>query len=300
MPGPAARPPSATGIAASGRSWANARGSCTLDVPRIMGIVNLSPDSFWDGGRFCAVDNALPRIDQIIAEGADIIDLGGESTRPGAAPVAAEEEIRRVLPVLHAAVRNWPEAIFSVDTVKAAVARAAIEEGAAIINDVSGLRLDPDLANVVAAAGAGLVLMHSRGGIADMARYELAEYGADPVGDIIAELSDALQRARRAGVPDAAVVLDPGLGFAKRAEHNLGLLRQLDRVAALGRPVLIGPSRKRFLGEALGGAPPEARLEAGITACILALQNGATIFRMHDVGAARRALDFAHATLAPM
>jgi dihydropteroate synthase len=181
--------------------------------------------------------------------------------------------------------------------VKSATARAAAAAGAAIINDVSGLRLDPAIAEVVAEAELGLVVMHSRGSVAEMAQYRMSDYGDDVVGEIVAELENSVNTALAAGVPRAAIVVDPGLGFSKRTEHSLDVLRQLGRLVALGFPVLIGASRKRFVGELAGGLPPEERLEATIGACVAAMAKGAHIFRVHDVAAARRALDVAHAIL---
>ncbi|MGH7447384.1 MAG: dihydropteroate synthase, partial [Longimicrobiales bacterium] len=224
------------------------------------------------------------------------LDIGGESTRPGAARVSVDEEIARVIPVVRAVHRHWPQLPLSVDTVKAAVARPAFDEGAAAINDVSGLRLDDGLAGAVARAGGGIILMHSRGDVDTMARYELAEYGPDPVADVCAELTAAIGRAHAGGIRDDAIVIDPGLGFAKRTQHSLTLLAELDRLAALGYPVLVGPSRKRFVGDAAGGSlPPDARLEGTIAACVIALLHGAMLFRVHDVAPVRRALDLAHA-----
>ena len=277
-------------------AWRTARRAVRLDRPVIAGILNVTPDSFWDGGRHVGVAAAVRHAADMVAAGADMLDIGGESTRPGAATVAADEEIARVIPVVRAVQREWPQLPLSVDTVKAAVARAALDAGADIINDVSGLRLDPSLAGEIARTGAGVILMHSRGGVDQMASYDLAEYSADPVADVLRELGGAVERARAAGIPGHAIVIDPGLGFAKRTEHSLALLAQLERLAALGHPVLVGPSRKRFIGAAAGdGLPVEARLEGTIAACVLALVRGAAIFRVHDVGPVRRALDFAHA-----
>jgi dihydropteroate synthase len=279
----------------SGGEWRTARGTLSLDRPRILGILNVTPDSFWDRGRHAALDVAVARAEAILEEGGDVIDIGGESTRPGAVPVDAGQELERVIPVVREIVRRWPDALVSVDTVKASVARVAIDEGAAIVNDVSGLRLDPDMAGTVADTGAGVVLMHSRGDVGNMASYAMAEYGPDPVGDMVDELTAALGRAREAGIPDDAIVLDPGLGFSKRTEHSVAALAHLDRFLALGRPLMVGPSRKRFVGELSGGLPAEERLEGTLAACVVALVGGARIFRVHDVRAARRALDVAEA-----
>jgi dihydropteroate synthase len=277
--------------------WRTARGNVRLDRPVVVGILNVTPDSFWDGGRHAGVAAATRHAERLLDEGADIVDVGGESTRPGALPVDAETEIARIVPVVEAVLRARPDSLVSVDTVKASVARAAIDAGAAILNDVSGLRIDPGLAAEAAAAGAGLILMHSRGGVAEMAQYALAGYGDDCVGDVAAELTRALDAARAAGVTDAAIVLDPGLGFAKETRHSLALLGGLDRIAELGFPVMVGPSRKRFVGEAAGGLPPEDRLPGTIAACVVALLRGARLFRVHDVAPARRALDLAAAAM---
>jgi dihydropteroate synthase len=279
-------------------SWRTARGELALDRPRIMGILNVTPDSFWDGGRHQKETAALRHAERLVEEGADLLDIGGESTRPGAAGVTAEEEASRVLPVVRACVREWPNLPVSVDTVKAAVASAALDAGAAVVNDVSGLRLDPDMGSVCAARGAGVVLMHSRGGVESMARYETARYGDDPVGDVVAELATAADRARAAGVAPERVVVDPGLGFSKRTEESVAVLRGLHRILALGYPVLVGPSRKRFIGELAGGLDAQDRLPGTVAACVAAWIAGARLFRVHDVQAVRHALAVAHA-LAP-
>jgi len=275
--------------------WRTARGDVHLNRPLIMGILNTTPDSFWDGGRFAALDRAIERVEEMIGDGADIIDVGGESTRPGAEPVSIEEEHGRVVPVVHALAERWPELLVSVDTVKADIAQAAIDQGAAIINDVSAFRLDPRMAEVAAETGAGAVLMHSRGRVDEMARYAMADYSDDVVGDIVRELTERVAAAEAAGVQRDSIVLDPGLGFSKRTEHSVAALRELDRLVALGFPVLLGPSRKRFIGELSGGLPPEERLPGTIAACVVGWMKGARIFRVHDVRDVRRALDVAAA-----
>ncbi|HUF51201.1 MAG TPA: dihydropteroate synthase [Longimicrobiales bacterium] len=277
--------------------WRTARGPLHLDRPIVIGILNITPDSFWDGGRHAAVEAAVRHAAALLEAGADMIDIGGESTRPGAAPVAAGAELERVMPVLEALARAQPDALLSVDTVKGSVARAALDAGAAVLNDVSGLRLDSTVGAAAAAHGAGLILMHSRGGVDRMARYELADYGADVVADVMRELDEAVARAHAVGVHDDTIILDPGLGFSKRTEHSLALLAQLDRLTAAGYPLLVGPSRKRFIGEAAGALPAEQRLEGTIAACVIALLHGARLFRVHDVAPVRRALDFARAAL---
>lgn len=283
-------------VASAARSaWSTARGSLSVARPLVVGILNLTPDSFYDGGRYTAPAAALERAAQLIADGAAVIDIGAESTRPGATPLAAAEERARLVPVLDALVRRWPDVPFSVDTMKAEVARAALDSGAAIINDVTGLRHDPALAAVVAHSGAGLILMHSRGAPGHLADYALADYPDDVVGAVAGELATARARALSAGVAEDALVLDPGLGFAKRTDHSVALLRGLARITALGAPVLVGPSRKRFIGELSGGLPPQERLPGTLAACVCAFQHGAHLFRVHDVLEVRRALDVAAA-----
>ena len=272
--------------------------SLALDRPLVVGIVNVTPDSFSDGGRFATPDEAVAHGTRLLDEGADVLDVGGESTRPqGARPVDAAEERRRVLPVVRGLRARHGDAVISVDTVKADVAAAALDAGADIVNDVSAFRLDPRMGDVCAAACAGVVLMHSRGGVADMATYEHARYGPDVVGDVMAELRASRDDALRAGVEEEAIVLDPGLGFAKRSEHSLALLAGLPRLASLGRPLLVGASRKRFVGELTGVTEPAQRVEGTIGANIAALALGARLFRVHDVRANRRALDAAWAVL---
>lgn len=224
--------------------------------------------------------------------------MGAESTRPGARPISVDEERRRAIPVVRELARRWPSVPVSIDTVKAEVARAALDEGAAVVNDVSALRLDAAIARTAANAGAGLVLMHSRGPVSRMASYELAEYGREPADEVATELGAALARARQADIADEAIVLDPGLGFSKRTEHSVAVLAHLERILALGRPVLVGPSRKRFVGEVAGGLPPDQRLEGTIASCVVALLRGARLFRVHDVRPVRHALAVAEAVRA--
>jgi dihydropteroate synthase len=280
---------------ASSDRWLTALGLIALDRPVIAAVINLTRDSFWPPSRAKTPEAALALADRALRDGADILDVGGESTRPGARAVRESEEIARVAPVVRELRRRFGHVPICVDTVKAGVARAALDEGAAAVNDVSGLRIDPDIATACAAAGAGLVLMHSRGTVETMASYETAAYEADPVAQVVTELDGALQRARLFGVPDAALVVDPGLGFSKRTEHSTAVLGQLSRLAALGRPIMVGPSRKRFIGALLGGLPAEDRLEGTLAACVLAWSRGARLFRVHDVRASRRALDLAAA-----
>ena len=258
-----------------------------LSAPRIVAICNVTPDSFSDGGVHLSVDAALRFAEVALRDGASVLDIGGESTRPGATPVAIEVEIGRVVPVVEAIRDALPELILSVDTVKSAVARAALEAGAHAINDVSAGRLDPGIFEVAAAHEAGMILMHSRGGIGSMASYRLAEYGDDLVGDICRELTASVQLAHAAGVPSERIVLDPGLGFAKTSEQSVAVLRDLRRVVALGYPVLVGASRKRFVGALTGVSVPAYRVVGSVVAHAIAVTRGARLVRTHDVSATR-------------
>ena len=274
--------------------WETARGAVSFEHPQILGILNVTPDSFSDGGRYAGLDAALAHADALLEAGASLLDVGGESTRPGRAePVPEGVELERVVPVVRALVQRHPALLLTVDTVKSTVARAVLDAGAAAINDVSALRLDPELGRVVAEAKAGLILMHSRGPILEIASYTHATY-ADVVGEVIGELRAALAAAGAAGVAPDATVIDPGLGFSKTVEQNVQLFDQLEAFQALGRPVLVGPSRKRFLG-AVTGQPVEHRDRATATACALAWERGARLFRVHDVPSARDALTLAEA-----
>jgi dihydropteroate synthase len=246
----------------------------------VMGILNVTPDSFAEPSRLLDRGAALAAAEEMEASGADLIDVGGESTRPGARAVSADEELAHVLPVL-AALGGRIRVPLSIDTYKSDVARAALAEGVAIVNDISGLRFDPSLARVVADAGAALVLMHTRGRPETM--YEEAVY-EDLVGEVVAEMRESVRRATEAGVTIERIVVDPGIGFAKRPPHSYGVLARLPEfAAALDRPVLVGPSRKSFLREAVGGRPAVERdwgTAAAVTAAVLA---GAHIVRVHAV-----------------
>jgi dihydropteroate synthase len=275
--------------------WQTAGGDVSLERPVLIGILNVTPDSFSDGGRFAGVDAALEHGEVLLEEGAVILDVGGESTRPGRSEdVPLDEELRRVVPVIEALVRRHPTLLVSIDTVKAAVARAALEAGAAIVNDVTAMRLDPGMPAVVAAARAGVILMHSRGSILEIASYTHAEYAGDVVGAVLQELREGLARATVAGVAIDATVIDPGFGFSKTVEQNIDLLDQLAALQALGRPILVGPSRKRFLGS-VTGLPVEDRDRVTATACAMAYDRGARLFRVHAVAAARESLALAGA-----
>ncbi len=260
--------------------------------PRIVGIVNVTPDSFSDGGRFLDADLAVEQALLLLEQGADLVDLGAESTRPGggvygegAREVSVEEELARLLPVI-TRLRPLTGAPISVDTRKAAVARAALEAGADLINDVSALA-DPGMAGVVAEAGCPVVLMHSRGELATMQRQISF---VDVVSEVRAELAALRRRAVDAGVDEGRILLDPGLGFGKTAHQNLQLLHGLPEIAALGSPLLIGASRKSFVG-ALTGSPPSDRLAGSLAAAGWAARGGAALVRVHDVAATRQFLE---------
>jgi dihydropteroate synthase len=259
-----------------------------IRFPAIMGILNITPDSFFDGGNFLdpirAVDHAL----KMEAAGASIIDIGGESTRPGAATVAVEDELDRVLPVIEV-LRTKLKIPISIDTRKAVVASAALDEGAAIVNDVSGLKFDPVLAHAVARAGAALILMHMRGTPATMNR--LARYRS-VVADVVEFLERQAHAATAAGVRRSRIIVDPGLGFAKDARHNLELIGGLSKICALGYPVLVGASRKRFV-RTISGATEADQLFGTAAVNVLAVASGASIIRVHDPGPAVAAVKMA-------
>jgi dihydropteroate synthase len=243
-----------------------------------MGILNVTPDSFSDGGRFAACDAAVARGLALFEAGADVVDVGGESTRPGAAPVAADEERQRVVPVIEE-LRRRGAGLLSVDTSKAAVAQAALDAGADIVNDVSGLRFDRAMGPLLARSGAPAVLMHLRGDFAGM--HETPRYD-DVMGEIAAELRERVAAASAAGMREHQLLLDPGLGFSKGAGHSLEALRRLPELAALGRPLVVGPSRKSFIGKLLDAAPGE-RLLGTAAASAAAVLGGAHVLRVHDV-----------------
>jgi dihydropteroate synthase len=250
-------------------------------APAVMGIVNVTPDSFSDGGRFLAPDDAIAHGLRLVAEGADVLDVGGESTRPGSDPVPADVELARVLPVVEALAAGAGVPI-SIDTTKASVARAALAAGASMVNDVSAFRGDPDMAAVVAEAGVAVCLMHMLGRpktMQDDPRYD------DVVSEVAAFLAERARAAEAAGVDRACICVDPGFGFGKTADHNLALLRRLDAIAAVGYPVLVGVSRKRFVG-ALARSErfdDAARVAGTVAANVAAFARGGWMFRVHDV-----------------
>ncbi|MGH2762069.1 MAG: dihydropteroate synthase [Thermoleophilaceae bacterium] len=259
----------------------------------LMGVVNVTPDSFSDGGLFLEADAAIEQGLRLAGEGANVLDVGGESTRPGAEPVPELEELERVLPVVEALAGEGHRV--SIDTAKLGVARAALGAGATIVNDVSAFRFAPELAGLVAGAGAGCCLMHMLGEPRTMQqdpRYD------DVVSEVKAFLEERLAFAIDAGVPEERIWLDPGIGFGKTVAHNLELLRRLDEIVAIGRPVVVGTSRKSFLGKLTGDRPAEERLPGTIATNVLALERGASVFRVHDVAPVADALAVAAATVA--
>jgi len=262
----------------------------------VMGILNLTPDSFSGDGLLVpaaggtGVAAALAQARRFLAAGADLLDVGGESTRPGSAPVDAAEEARRVVPVIRALQAEFPDVPLSIDTCKAAVAEAALEAGACLVNDVWGLRADPELASVAGRRGAAVVLMHNRSKPASVevrerlgSAYVGAEY-TDLLADVRRELLESVARARTGGVPDGHILLDPGIGFGKTREQNLELIDRLGEIKSLGFPVLLGPSRKSFIGYTLD-LPPDQRVEGTAAAVAVGIARGADLVRVHDVEA---------------
>jgi dihydropteroate synthase len=260
---------------------------------KVMGVVNVTPDSFSDGGLYIDAGAAVAHALELQAEGASILDIGGESTRPGAEPVGASAELERVLPVIAGLHDRGVEARISIDTSKAAVAAAALDAGAMLVNDVTALRGDPEMAGLVAARGAQCCLMHMLGEPRTM--QDDPRYG-DVVSDVKAFLEERMAFAVAAGVAEEKILLDPGIGFGKTAAHNLELLARIDELVALGRPVVIGTSRKSFLGR-ITGRPVDDRLAATIATNVLAYERGARVFRVHDVAPVRDALVMAAATV---
>ncbi|ACH39646.1 dihydropteroate synthase [Citrifermentans bemidjiense Bem] len=261
-------------------TWQLSRRALSLERPLIMGILNVTPDSFSDGGRFFSLDAAIERAQEMEREGADIIDIGGESTRPNAPAVGAAQELDRVVPVIEA-LSHRIQLPISIDTYKAEVARAACAAGAEIVNDVTGLMFDPDMARVTAEADAGVVVMHTRG----MPDTMQAETGYD---DLMAEVKRYLEQsvalAREAGIADGRIVVDPGLGFGKSVQGNLELIKRLAEFRELGFPILVGPSRKSFVGAVTGRGGGE-RIFGTAVAVAMSVAHGASIIRVHDVAA---------------
>ncbi|MDP6380677.1 MAG: dihydropteroate synthase [Phycisphaerae bacterium] len=243
-----------------------------------MGILNVTPDSFSDGGRFFSPDRAVEQALKLVGDGADILDIGGESTRPGSDAVSAQDEIRRVVPVIEA-LSEKVDVPISIDTQKSVVAREALKAGASIVNDISGLNADEEMARVVASSGAALVVMHIRGTPQTMQKDPSYDH---LMSQVCRFLRSSIQRAVEAGVDEEKIIVDPGIGFGKRLEHNLELLRKVRQLRSLGRPVLVGTSRKSFIGQ-VTGAPVERRLFGTAASVACSLAQGALVFRMHEV-----------------
>lgn len=259
------------------------------EVPVVMGVLNVTPDSFSDGGEFNCVERAVTRAREMIAEGAQIIDVGPESTRPGAPPVPVEDQIARAVPVIEALRSSDAQIAISIDTRSARVAEAALTAGADIINDVSALRDDPGMAELAVRAGCSVILMHMRGTPADMQQGGGPAY-ADVVEEVCSFLAERVRFARAQGIDPTRIIVDPGLGFGKRLEHNLALVKHLARVVELGYPVLLGASRKTFIGKLLGIEAPKERKAGSLTCALLGALAGVTIIRVHDVRATVEAL----------
>lgn len=260
----------------------------TFQGPLVMGILNATPDSFSDGGEYNSVDNALKRIEEMGSQGASIVDVGGESTRPGADPVPEDEELRRVIPILERAVTQFPDLYFSIDTTKLKVAHEALDRGTHIVNDVSGLRVEPKLAGLCADYQAAYVLMHMQGMPRNMQKNPHYE---DVVEDIKHFFVKQLALAEESGLDRDSILLDPGIGFGKTVQHNLQLLRRLQEFNELERPMLVGASRKSMIGKILKGRPAEERLAGTIAVHYHALLEGANVLRVHDVQEACDSVD---------
>ena len=260
-----------------------------------MGVLNVTPDSFSDGGQFFSFEQAIAHAEQMIDEGADIIDIGGESTRPGSEFVSIEEELRRVIPIIERLAANASVPI-SIDTTKSVVAQASLEAGAEIVNDISALRFEPSLADEVAKANAGLVLMHSRGTPKTMQQLPPAE---DIMTEVIDGLRESIAVARQHGVTEESIAIDPGIGFGKNAEQNVELIASLGQFADafVDFPIMIGTSRKSFIGKLLDGAPADQRLYGTIASTVASVMKGAHIVRVHDVKAAVDAVKIADALM---
>jgi len=257
----------------------------------IMGILNVTPDSFFDGGKYIEIDKALKHIDQMINDGADIIDIGGESTRPGSYGVSEEEELRRVVPVIKETVKRYNVPV-SIDTTKSRVAKEALDEGASMVNDISGLKFDSGIANIVATYKAGLVIVHTSSHPIDM--QNMTNYDSI-VHDIIKSLRYSVELAERTGVSPDSIVVDPGIGFGKTTEQNLKLLKRLKEFLILRKPVLIGTSRKSFIGRVIGSDDLEDRLEGTAATVAVGIMNGASMIRVHDVQYMKRVAKVADA-----
>ncbi len=259
-------------------SWSN----FCLDFSRktyVMGILNVTPDSFSDGGLFFDKGRAIAHAERLVAEGADIVDVGGESTRPGSAPLAVEEELRRTIPVIEAIAKRVSVPV-SIDTYKVEVAARAVDAGASMVNDISGLRFDPLMVNFLSSSGVPVVIMHMKGTPRDMQKNPVYEA---LIPDIVAFFRERIAAAVEGGIPEELIIIDPGIGFGKTFDHNLQIIRNLGEFRVLGRPLAIGVSRKAFLGKLVGDAPVSERVEGTAAAVAASILNGANIVRVHDV-----------------
>ncbi|OGW37899.1 MAG: dihydropteroate synthase [Nitrospirae bacterium RBG_13_39_12] len=259
-------------------SWAN----FSLDISKktcVMGILNVTQDSFSDGGLYFDKSAAIKRAHQMVEEGADIIDIGGESTRPGSEPITIEEELRRTIPVIEALAKGINVPI-SIDTYKSEVAKRALDAGASMVNDISGLRFDPKMPEVVSQYNVPVIIMHIKGTPKDMQQNTV--YG-DLISEILDYLGDSIRVALKSGVSEDKIIIDPGIGFGKTFEHNLEIIHDLRKFSSLEKPILIGPSRKAFIGKILGEAATGERLEGTAAAVAISIMNGANIIRVHDV-----------------
>src|SRR5919112_2624066 len=280
-----------------GRTARNTDGAETLTDgpgPVVVGILNVTPDSFSDGGDFLDPEAAAEQAAAMLDEGADMLDVGGESTRPGSDPVSQEEEIRRVVPVLKRILSVRPEAVLSVDTYRSGTAKAALEAGASLVNDVTALRGDPGMVSIIEEAACPVILMHMQGEPKTMQK---DPHYQDVVGEVRDFLVERAEYALAAGVRPENIIVDPGIGFGKNLEHNLALLRNLDALVDLGFPVLIGTSRKSFVERITGVQEARDRVFGTVATTVLAFEQGATFFRVHDVRANRQALAVAEAVL---
>lgn len=250
----------------------------SLESPVVMGILNVTPDSFSDGGKYSSVQKAVDAVGQMVEEGAVIIDIGGESTRPGADPVSESEELNRVIPVLEQVLNGFPDTLFSIDTTKYRIAEESLKRGAHIINDISGLQKEPRLAELCAIYQAGFVLMHSQGNPQTMQKNP--EY-KNVVDDIYVFLKNGIEQLRQAGV--SSIMIDPGIGFGKTLQHNLDIIKELKKFITLGYPLLVGASRKSMIGKLLDGRPADGRLAGTLAVHYHCLLNGTKILRVHDV-----------------
>ncbi len=257
----------------------------------VMGILNITPDSFSDGGKFFERTSAIRRALQMAEEGADIIDIGGESTRPGSEPIPIEEELKRTIPLIEFLVKkiNIP---ISIDTYKSEVAKKALDAGASMVNDISGLRFDSLMKSVVAQYKVPVVIMHIKGKPKDMQQNPVYE---DLISEILTYLKESIDMAITAGISQDKIIIDPGIGFGKTFEHNLEIIHNLQKFAVLGKPILIGPSRKAFIGKILGDIPPGERLEGTAATVAISIMNGANIIRVHDVREMARVAKVAYA-----